>query len=74
VAPSARRASVSAPALRLAAALLCAALLCGVASGCSTTQEKAAAQQAHAKRVLERRAKRQRQRAAHKHRKESEKG
>jgi hypothetical protein len=41
----------------------CAALLTGVASGCSTTQEKAERQQARAQHILDARAERQK----HKH-------
>ena len=43
----------------------CAALLVGAASGCSTTQEKAKAQQAESKRILEARAERQKQKKTH---------
>jgi hypothetical protein len=48
---------------RLAALALCGALLLGVASGCSTTEEKAEIQQARAKHILAARAERQK----HKH-------
>ncbi len=48
--------------IRLAALAAAAALLGGAFAGCSTTQEKAAHQQAQAKRILEARAKRQRHR------------
>jgi hypothetical protein len=44
---------------RLAVLGACAALLGGVATGCSTTQEKAERQQAESKRILDARAKRQ---------------
>ena len=37
----------------------CAALAAGIASGCSTTQEKAEHQQAEARRILDQREKRQ---------------
>jgi hypothetical protein len=40
---------------------ICALLLTGVASGCTTTQEKAARQQAQSKHILEARAERQKQ-------------
>ena len=46
--PSVRRQTA-----RLAVLAVGAALLAGAAAGCSTTQEKAAIQQARAKRVLE---------------------
>ena len=50
---------------RLAVLGLCGVLLAGAASGCSTTQEKAAIQQARAKHILAARAARQRKK--HKH-------
>ena len=46
---------------------LCGALGAGSLTGCETTQEKAAAQQAESKRILEARAKRQAQKKKHKH-------
>ena len=52
---------------RLVALLLCGALGAGSLAGCETTQEKAAAQQAESKRILEARAKRQAQKKKHKH-------
>ena len=51
---------------RLGALAACAALLTGAAAGCSTTQEKAAAQQARSRHILEARAERQK----HKHEKD----
>jgi hypothetical protein len=44
---------------QLAVLALCGALGAGSIAGCETTQEKAAAQQAESKRILEARAKRQ---------------
>ena len=44
--------------VRLGALGACLALLGGAASGCSTTQEKAEAQQARAQHILDQRAKR----------------
>jgi len=44
---------------RLAVLAVSGSMLLGAASGCSTTQEKAARQQAQAKHLLEARAKRQ---------------
>jgi hypothetical protein len=41
---------------------VCGLLLVGAFAGCSTTQEKAAKQQAQSKRILEAREKRQKQR------------
>jgi hypothetical protein len=55
--------SVSRPILRLGVLAVCGLLLLGVASGCSTTQEKAEIQQARAKHILDARAARQK----HKH-------
>lgn len=49
---------------RLAALGLCAVLAAGALAGCSTTQEKAAAQRAEAKRILDARAKRQQRKHA----------
>jgi len=46
---------------RLGVLAICALLLAGVASGCTTTQEKAARQQAQSKHILEARAERQKQ-------------
>ncbi|HEV7482099.1 MAG TPA: hypothetical protein VGO13_03255 [Solirubrobacterales bacterium] len=57
--------SVSRPITRLGALGACAALLAGAASGCSTTQEKASAQQAEAKRFLEAREARREQKHEH---------
>jgi hypothetical protein len=54
--PSARR-----PLTRLAVAACCGSLLLGATTGCSTTQEKAAKHQAESKRILDERAKRQRE-------------
>lgn len=53
--------SVSRQIARLGALGACAALLAGAAAGCSTTQEKAARQQAQSKHILEARAERQKQ-------------
>jgi hypothetical protein len=44
---------------RLGVLPVCGLLLVGASAGCSTTQEKAAKQQAHSKRILEAREKRQ---------------
>ncbi|HEY4778638.1 MAG TPA: hypothetical protein VIH47_03480 [Solirubrobacterales bacterium] len=55
--------SVSRHISRLGALAACSLLLLGVASGCSTTQEKAEKQQAQSKHILEARAERQK----HKH-------
>lgn len=52
--------SVSRHLARLGVLAACASLLAGVASGCSTTQEKAERQQARAKHILDARAERQR--------------
>jgi outer membrane protein assembly factor BamE (lipoprotein component of BamABCDE complex) len=54
--------SVSRQLSRLAVLAACAALLAGALAGCSTTQEKAARQQAESKRILDARAKRQERR------------
>jgi hypothetical protein len=43
---------------RLGVLAVCGLLLAGALAGCTTTQEKAARQQAHAKRILEAREKR----------------
>lgn len=60
---------------RLAALAVGASLFAGAAGGCETTQEKAAAHQAEAERILEARAKRQaRKRHDEKHGKSDEKG
>jgi hypothetical protein len=59
--PSARRTLT-----RFALAACCGSLLLGAATGCSTTQEKAAAKQAESKRILDARAARQKQRKAKK--------
>lgn len=45
----------------LALLAVCGLLLVGAAAGCSTTQEKAARQQAQSKHILEARAERQKQ-------------
>ena len=45
--------------LRLGALAVCGLLLVGAFAGCSTTQEKAARQQAESKRILEAREQRQ---------------
>jgi Flp pilus assembly protein TadB len=50
---------------RLGVLAVCALLLAGVATGCTTTQEKAARQQAQSRHILEARAERQK----HKHEK-----
>jgi hypothetical protein len=55
--------SVSRQISRLGALAVCSLFLLGVASGCSTTQEKAATQQAQAKHILEARAERQKHKA-----------
>ncbi len=57
--------SVSRHLPRAAALLACGLLLIGVASGCSTTQEKAERQQARATHILEARAERQKQKHEH---------
>ncbi len=58
--------SVSHTLTRCAVAACCGSLLLGAAAGCSTTQDKAAAQQAESKRILDARAERQKQRKAKK--------
>jgi len=50
---------------RLGVLAVCALLLAGVASGCTTTQEKAAIQQAQSKHILEAREQRQKQKKKH---------
>ncbi|HET7454146.1 MAG TPA: hypothetical protein VFJ76_01345 [Solirubrobacterales bacterium] len=64
--PSARRAS------QLAVLAVCGALGAGALTGCETTQEKAAAQQAESARILEARAKRQAQKKKQKHHRQSQ--
>jgi len=54
--------SVSHRISRFGALAACGLLLLGVASGCSTTQEKAEKQQAQAKHILDARAERQKHR------------
>jgi hypothetical protein len=54
--------SVSRHLARVAVLAACGLLLIGVASGCSTTQEKAERQQARATHILEARAERQKKR------------
>jgi hypothetical protein len=63
--PSARRAP------QIAILALCGAIGAGALSGCETTQEKAAAQQAQSKRILEARAKRQAKKK-HRHRQQNQ--
>jgi hypothetical protein len=53
--------SVSPPSARLGVLVVCALLLVGAASGCSTTQEKAEIQQARATHILDARAERQKE-------------
>lgn len=53
--------SVSPRIPRLGVLAICALLLSGAAAGCSTTQEKAEIHQAEAKRILDARAERQKQ-------------
>jgi len=53
--------SASSSGARLGVLAICALLLTGVASGCTTTQEKAALHQAQSKRILEAREKKQKQ-------------
>jgi Na+-transporting NADH:ubiquinone oxidoreductase subunit NqrC len=48
---------------RLGVLVVCGLLLAGAFAGCSTTQEKAAKQQARSKRILEAREKRQQRRS-----------
>jgi hypothetical protein len=57
--------SVSRQITRLGALGACAALLAGAAAGCSTTQDKAARQQAQSKHILEARTERQKQKREH---------
>ncbi|MDX6590096.1 MAG: hypothetical protein QOI84_1370 [Solirubrobacterales bacterium] len=52
---------------QFAVLVICGAIGAGSLAGCETTQEKAAAQQAESKRILEARAKRQAQKKKHKH-------
>ncbi|HEX3174049.1 MAG TPA: hypothetical protein VHQ43_07510 [Solirubrobacterales bacterium] len=53
---------------RVALLALCALLLLGAVAGCATTQDTAELKQAESKRILEARAKKQRQRAkSHEH-------
>jgi hypothetical protein len=59
---------------RIAVLGACAALLGGVAAGCSTTQEKAERQQAESKRILDARAKRQQAKQSEKSKPGKEKG
>ena len=63
--------SVSPYISRVGILAVCGLLLVGAFAGCSTTQEKAAAQQAQSERILKARAKRQaakkRERQKHKH-------
>jgi hypothetical protein len=58
--------SVSRQLSRLGVLAACAALLIGALAGCTTTQEKAARQQAESKRILDARAKRQERKRAEK--------
>ncbi len=51
--------SVNPHVARLGAVAACASLLAGAAAGCSTTQEKAAKQQAQSRHILQARAERQ---------------
>lgn len=55
--------SVSPYLSRLGVLVVCGLLLAGAFAGCSTTQEKAAKQQARSKRILEAREKRQQRRS-----------
>ena len=55
--------SVSPYISRVGILAVCGLLLAGAFAGCSTTQEKAALQQAQSKRILEAREKRQKQRS-----------
>jgi hypothetical protein len=52
---------------RLAVLALCGSICAGALTGCETTQEKAAAQQAESERILKARAKRQARRNHHNH-------
>jgi hypothetical protein len=58
--------SVSPHLIRLALLAICGSLLLGAATGCSTTQEKAAHAKARADHILEARAERQKARKHHK--------
>jgi len=53
--------------MRLIATAGCACLLAAGTAGCSTTQEKAAAQQAKAEHILKARAERQKAKRKHRH-------
>jgi hypothetical protein len=55
--------SVSRHISRLGVLAVCGLLLAGAFAGCSTTQEKAARQQAQSKRILEAREQRQKQKS-----------
>jgi uncharacterized protein YaiL (DUF2058 family) len=68
--------SVSRQITRLVVLGACAALLAGAAAGCSTTQDKAKAQQAESKRFLEAREARRERKQKHKDKpgKQDEKG
>jgi uncharacterized lipoprotein len=55
--------SASAYIARVGILVVCGLLLVGALAGCSTTQEKAARQQAQSKRILEAREQRQKQRS-----------
>ncbi|HKB52178.1 MAG TPA: hypothetical protein VKC63_12225 [Solirubrobacterales bacterium] len=59
--------SVSAYTSRVVVLAICGLLLAGALAGCTTTQEKAARQQARAKRILEAREKRQQRAKSHDH-------
>ena len=52
---------------QLAVLAACGAIGAGALTGCETTQEKAAAQQAESQRILKARAKRQANKKKHKH-------
>jgi hypothetical protein len=53
------------PLARVAALAVCAALIVAAVTGCETTQDKAAKQQARAAHILRERAKRQKAKKAH---------
>lgn len=59
--------SVSPYISRVGILAVCGLLLVGAFAGCSTTQEKAALQQAQSKRILEAREKRQKQKKSQSH-------
>ena len=59
--------SVSRHISRVGVLAVCGLLLVGAFAGCSTTQEKAARQQAQSKRILEAREKRQKQKKSKSH-------